>query len=153
MANITKYLEKGLLGYSVGKSVTGFTPPGSTYAALFITPPSVNYLDTTAEDGVEVSGTGYTRKSITWGDSTASTDLTNSSSIKNSAEIKWGVSPVIGSNWTGGLSSNITTICIFDNLTVGSGNLLWFGPLSTSITLTTGDTFTILANSLTLTLG
>jgi len=143
MANITKYLEKALLAHSVGKAT--FTKPANTYAALFTTSPSVNYLDSTAEDGVEVSGASYTRKQITWGDATASTDLTNSSSIKNSNPIVWNN---ITSSW-----GTVTTVGVFDSPTVGGGNLLWFGPLSASVTLTTNDTFTIPANSLTLTLG
>jgi hypothetical protein len=144
MANITKYLEKKLLEQSVGK-ITNFSIASGTYVALFTQSPTVNYVDNTAEDGVEVSGASYTRKQITWGNATASTDLTNSSSIKNSDSIAWNN---ITSSW-----GTVTTVGVFDSSTVGGGNLLWFGPLSTSITLITGDTFTIQANSLTLTLG
>lgn len=147
MANITKYLEKKLLAQSVGK-ITNFSIANGTFAALFTQSPTVDYLDTTAEDGVEINGTGYTRKSITWNSAAENTDVTNSSFISNSAEIKWGVSPSIGSNW-----GTVTTVCIFDSSTVGSGNLLWFGPLSSPVTLTTGDTFAIPVNSLKLTLG
>ena len=140
MANITKYLEKAFLNHSVG--LTLFSKPTNTYAALFTTSPTVNYTIGTT-DGLEI-GTSP-RPQISWNAAVASTDLTNSSSIKNSNSIAWSS---ISSN-----GNPITTIGVFDSPTIGSGSLLWFGPLSTSVTLTTSDTFTIPANSLTLTLG
>lgn len=153
MANITKYLEKKLLEQSVGK--TDFGSTFNAYAALFTSTPTVDYANTnTGRDGNEVSasGTNYARKQITWNSATANTDSTNSSFISNFTELKWpGATGTISGNW-----GTITTIGIFDSDLISNspaGNLLWFGPLSASVTLTNGDTFTINQNQLKLTLG
>jgi len=103
-----------------------------------------------------VSGAGYTRKEVQWNSAIANIDATYSSKITNANTIgsttkilKWpGATGTISANW-----GTVTTIGIFDSGTVGEGNLLWFGPLSSAVTLTTGDTFTIPNASLTLTLG
>lgn len=140
MANITKYLEKKILAHSVGK--TDFDAPTETYVGLFTSAPTVDY---TADnpDGVEVTSdnTDYERKEIAWNVAVASTDLTNSSYIKNSDSISW--ESIEGSYGT------VTAIGIFDQ----SDHLLWFGPLSQPVTLVADDTFTLDTNAITLTLG
>jgi hypothetical protein len=150
MANITKYLEKALLAQSVGvtnpTNNNNFSVSG-TYAALFTTSPTADYTST-YPDGVEVSNSigspVYTRQAITWGTAMNNVDQTNSSKIQNTNSIVWTAS----GNW-----GTVTTIGIFDNSNVGSGNLLWFGPLSASATLgSSGDTLTLSSGTLTLTL-
>lgn len=146
MANITKYLEKKLLEHSVGK--TGFTLPDPTYAALFTSSPTADYTPSTQGPAVEVTGTGYSRISMAskWNTAVDNNDLTNSSKITNSANLRWpGPSGTISATW--GL---VTSIGIFDAPT--AGNLLWFGPISLPVTLGSGDSFTIPQDSLTLTL-
>jgi len=145
MANITKYLEKKLLEHSIGK--TEFTVPSVTYAALFTSSPTADYTPTTQGPAVEVSGTGYVRVEVTnkWNTAVDNNDLTNSSKITNSDDLRWPAAGTISASW--GL---VTTIGIFD--AASAGNLLWFGPLSVPVTLGSGDSFTIPEDSLTLTL-
>lgn len=160
MANITTYLEKALLAHSVGK--TNFDKPANTYVGLFITTPTADYT-VSSPDGVELTtatAPGYARCKVAWNTPSVNTDLTNSSNITNTdtvttlgdTPLRWPVSGNIsGSNW-----GIITTIGIFDApLSSGSpaGNLLWFGALSSPVTLNIGDNFTIQKDSLTLTLG
>jgi len=125
MANITTYLENKFLEHSLG--VTAYTKPTSTYAALFTASPTI------AGGGTEVTGTGYTRQLITWGAAAAG-------QIANTAALTWTAT----GSWSSG--SSITSIGIFDTST--SGNLLYFGPLSASLVMTTSDTFTIPVGSL-----
>ena len=156
MANITKYLEKKLLEQSVGK-ITNFAINSETgvYVALFTSSPTANY-SSTARDGVEVTSTAtnYERKQILptgWNAAQDNLDLTNSSKITNSVDITWPSSSTISGNW-----GNVSSIGIFDaQLSSGApaGNLLWFGSLSSPVSLTNGDTFTIPSGNITLTLG
>lgn len=150
MANITKYLEKELLEHSVGKST--FTMPTQIYVGLFTSTPNANYTSA-APNGTEVtaSATNYARRPISlpggWNAAVDNNDLTYSSKITNSADISWpDETGLISGNW-----GEVKSIGIFDAPT--SGNLLWFGPLSTYVSLSSGDTFTIPSGNITLTLG
>ena len=140
MANITTYLENRLLNQSVGVAPTTPAWHTSTFAGLFIVSPTI-----AGTDGTEVGSTdnGYQRKAITW------TSASNGS-ISNSAALNWSASGY-WNNSTGATSAgSIGTIGIFNSST--AGNLLWFGPLSTSITMTSNDTFTIPIGNLNITL-
>ena len=149
MANITKFLEKKLLEHSVGKASWTSPTSGGTFAALFTVTPTVDYLDTTNEDGHELTQSGYSRLAITWNNAVANTDLTNSSKIVTSGTA--GVNDLV---WTAdGNWGTIVAVGIFNTGVKGTGDLLWFGPLSANAVLAvSGDTLTIPAGSLTLTL-
>jgi len=128
MANITTYLENQLLEHSLGK--TTFDKPTSTHAALFTTSPSISSA------GVEVTNSNnYARQPITWGSAL-------NGQISNSAVLTWSAT----GSWSGG--SSITSIGIYDSGNYGSGNLLYYGPLSAALTMTNGDTFNISIGSL-----
>lgn len=133
MANITTFLENKLLDHATGRS--SWTMPTSTKAALFTTTPTAAYTST-AQDGVEVTGGGYARNTVTWAPA-------SSGIIGNSTVLTWTASGI----WSS--SSPITTIGIFEAAT---NNLLWFGPLSASVTMLNTDTFTIPIGSLTITI-
>jgi hypothetical protein len=146
MSNITKYLEKRLLQQSVGVTTTGWV--STTYIGLFSVSPTVEYLGSNSTNiGTELTNTsangyGTTRQSIAWNLAVDNNDTTNSSKINNSTNPSW----TAGAVWP-----TVTTVGIFDGS--GSGaNLLWFGPLSSPVTLSATDNFTIPINSLTLTL-
>lgn len=129
--NLTNYLENVLLEHSTGK--TSWTKPTNTYAALYTVAP------TDSTSGTEVaSASAYARQVITWG--TAA-----SGSIANSANIRWPSTGSATGSW-----GVVVAVGIFDALT--SGNLLWYGPLSASVTIATGDSFQITSGGLTLTL-
>ena len=129
--NLTNYLENALLEHSTGK--TSWTKPTNTYAALYTVAPTDSTSGTEA-----ASANAYARQVITWG--TAA-----SGSIANSANIRWPATGSATGSW-----GVVVAVGIFDALT--SGNLLWYGPLSASVTIATGDSFQITSGGLTLTL-
>lgn len=140
MANITTYLENKLLEHSLGR--TSYTMPTTTYAGLFIVSPTQ-----AGNDGTEVASTdaGYARISMSskWG-AAANGTIANNTSLVWTATGYWGTT-------TGAVSASpITTIGIFDALT--GGNLLWFGPLSATVSMSNGDSFTIPSGNLNITL-
>lgn len=145
MANITTYLENKLLEHSVGKA--SYAMP-VTYVGLFTNSPSINYLVPNLITGDEVGrANGYERKLISWNSASSGT-------ISNSADITWTSTGPWNSN-NSGSATPIGYIGVFDSAnSVGSaGQLLWFGPLSAKISMAvSGDTFTLPAGSLTLTL-
>lgn len=135
MANITTYLENKLLDHATGR--LAFSKPANTYAALFVNTPTAAYTSA-SPNGSEVTGVGYSRNLITWA-------AASSGSIENiTTELIW----TAQGTWSSG--NQITTIGIFDTPTLG--NLLWFGPLSTSVVMTSGDTFKIPVGELNITI-
>lgn len=128
--NISNYLENKLLEHSLGK--TSFTMPATVYAALYLVTP------TETGGGTEVSGSGYARIATTW--NTAVNGV-----ITNAADIRFPSVSGAGSNW-----GTVVALGLLDAST--AGNLLWYGPLSASVTINTSDDFRIAAGGLTITL-
>lgn len=128
--NLSDYSENALLGHITGK--TPFTAPTNTYLALYTVSP------TDAGGGTEVSGGSYARRKLTWSSPTEGT-------IATSADTRF---PEVGNataNW-----GAVVALGIFDALT--EGKLLVYGPLSASVTINSGDNYTIIAGGLTLSL-
>ena len=145
MGNITTYLETKLVGHSVGKA--SYTMPTTVYAGLFISSPTAAYTSA-SPDGVEVGSIdhGYARLPISW-------NSASSGSITNSSALVWTATGYWNSATGASVSAEVKTIGIFDSLNnSGTNNLLWFGPLSAGVTLENGDSFTIEASNLVLTL-
>jgi hypothetical protein len=131
--NITDYLENAILNHVTGFAT--YTKPTNTFAALYLVAPT----DSTA--GTEVTlANNYSRQQITWG-------AAASGSISNSADIRF---PGTGGTFASADWGQIVAIGILD--AASSGNLLWYGPLSASVTVHTGESFTISAGGLTLSL-
>ena len=130
--NLTDYLETALLDHCTGRAT--FTKPTNTYLALFTVSPG----ETASGTEVASSG-GYGRQVITWG-------AANAGAISNSAVIRFPAgSSMASTNW-----GTVVALGIFDALT--SGNLLWYGVLPSSVTINSGDSYTIQTGGLTLTL-
>jgi len=143
MANITTYLENRLLAQSVGVAQTTPVWHTSTTVGLFITTPNASYT-LSVPTGTEVGSTdrGYSRKTVTW-------NAASGGSISNSANITWTATGLWGSTTGASTAQSISSVGIFD----AAGNLLWFGPLSAKVIIDqSGDTFTIPANDLIITL-
>ena len=115
-----------------GATAAAGTGPATLYVGLFTATPS------DAGGGTEVSGGSYARVSVTsslanWagtqgaGTTTASTGTTGTTSNNNAITF-----PSPTGNW-----GTITSIGIFD--AVSGGNLLIWGPLTTSKTVNNGD--------------
>lgn len=84
----------------------------------------------------EVTGGSYARKSITF-----NAAANPGGTISNSADILFVGMPAV----------TVTHVCLWDALT--SGNPLWSGALTASKTLNEGDSFQLIAGSVTATLG
>lgn len=96
---------------------------GSEFLALFVTDPGPT------GSGTEVSGGSYARKAITWG-AIANNKKSNSAAI----------------NFSNLPATSINHWAIYDEA-VG-GNLLYYGPLSTGVTVPVGGTFDVLVGNL-----
>ena len=124
MGALTDYLENKLLDHVLRN--VAYTPPATVYVGLFTAAPGET------GGGTEVSGGGYARQAVSF--SAAANGQTS-----NSADITF---PVATANW-----GTITHIALFDAAT--AGNMLWYGALSASKTIQTGDQFIIKAGNLT----
>ena len=147
MANITTYLENKLLEHSIKGNWTSSLPT-TTYVGLFIIPPTAAYTSGSPTGSEVAISHGYARKSsaanFTWG-------TANDGSISNSSDITWNAEGAWNVTTNATTAAPVTHVGIFDAST--GGNLLWFGPLSAAVTISSnGDSFTISQGNLVLTL-
>lgn len=131
MSNITDYLRNSLLNYAFG--VASYAQPVTLYAGLFTILPTTN-----SDPGTEVSASGYQRVAATW--SPASVGL-----ISNGADVRFPATGTTTSNW-----GAILGVGLYDALI--NGNLLWYGPISASVSLLAGNFFQVATNDLTISL-
>jgi hypothetical protein len=125
MAALSDYAEKLLLDWLVTTGAA--TRPTVWYVALYTAAPS------DSGGGTEVSGSNYSRKTITFAAATSPDGFTsNTNTLLFSA---------IGGSW-----GTITHLGIFDALT--SGNLLWHGALTAGKTISDGDSLEFLAGDI-----
>lgn len=117
----SNYLEGKIIEH-VLRNVS-YTSPTTVYSALFTSDP------TEANSGTEVTGGSYARQATTFGAHSGGVCL-------NSAPISFTSMP----------SATVTHIGIYDAST--AGNLLYYGALSTSLTVTTGSTVTFATSSI-----
>jgi hypothetical protein len=125
MAGFSDYLENKVVGHVFGGSA--YTAPATLYVALYTSAPS----DTGG--GTEVSGGAYARQ-------TAAFTVTNDTASNTSA-IEY---PTATANY-----GTVVAVGVFDALT--SGNLLAYGNLTTSKTVSTGDVFRFNAGAIDIT--
>lgn len=118
MGAFTNYLENKLLDHVLKN--TSYTPPTTVYVALHTADP------TEAGNVGEISGGGYIRKAATFA---AAADGATS----NTNKIEF---PVATGNW-----GTITHISIWD--AESAGNPLFYGALTASKTIGSGDQFII----------
>lgn len=128
-SGIADYAENKILDHSVGK--TSWTMP-STWVALYTATPS------DSGGGTEVTGGSYARfatSGATWNSASAG-------SISNAADITFVTATA---NW-----GTITGVALLDAATVG--NFIWWGDLTATKVVNSGDVFKFLAGQLVLTL-
>jgi hypothetical protein len=117
MAALSDFAEKLVLDWLM--TTGSATRPTSWHVALYTAAPS------DSGGGTEVSGSGYSRKTVTFAAATSPAGTTsNTGAVSFTA--------------TGGSWGTITHIGIFDAAT--GGNLLWHGGLTASKTVGDGDT-------------
>lgn len=127
MSAISNYLENALINATLRN--TSYTSPTTVYVGLFTTDP------TDAGSGTEVSGGSYARTAATF-------DAPSNGSSSTDADVQF---PQATGDW-----GTVTHFGLFDALT--SGNLLYYGALTASKTIETGDVFKIASGNLTVTL-
>jgi hypothetical protein len=122
----TTYLENIFLNLAL--RATAFTAPTTVYVALYTSTPGVG------GGGTEVSGGAYARQSTAYG-------AASSGQVQNNAAV---VFPQATANW-----GTITSFAILDAST--GGNMLYFGSLTTSKTINTGDQLQFATGGITVT--
>lgn len=134
MSAASNYLENKVLDHVLGN--TAYTPAGTIYLGLFTnasTNAAANLEAGTLTD--EVSGNGYARKAITF-------DAASGGSSASAATVTFDAAT---GNW-----GTITHVAVLDAST--SGNVLFWGAVTTSKTIESGDTFQVSAGNLTISL-
>ena len=157
MSAASNYLELEVLDHVLGEGARNFTSPAALYVALFTG--TAGTVLTALESGLNtVTGTGnwgyyevtptatnYVRKPVDFA-TAASGSAASSSTV---------TFPVAGANYdstTGSLGATVTCIAIVDHVTPANGNVLFFGQLTTSKTVSSGDQFTVSTGNLTVSL-
>lgn len=137
MSAASNYLENKLLDHVL--TATSFAQP-SRYLALFTNTSgnaAANLEAGTLTDEVSTSSTAYARQAITF-------NAASSGSSSSSATVTF---PTATANW-----GTITHVAIMDGNTAGSGNVLFYGAVTTAKTIETGDTFQVSSGNLTISL-
>jgi hypothetical protein len=118
--NLSDYLEDKVLDHILG--TTSYTMP-TVFLALYTVAP------TDSTSGTEVSGGSYSRKAVAF-------SAASSGSATNSANIDFAGMP----------SATVVSVAVCDALT--SGNILIYGSLASSRSVTDGDTLRISSGDL-----
>ena len=124
--SFTNFLETEILDHVFAGAA--YTAPGTKYIGLFTAAPGET------GGGTEVSGNGYTRKSMAFATSGATTS--------NNAAVEF---PTATGSW-----GTITHVGIFDAAT--SGNLMVYATLTASKAVASGDVFRVPSGDLDITL-
>jgi hypothetical protein len=122
--NLSNYLENKVLDHILG--TTSYTMP-TVYLALYTVAP------TDSTSGTEVSGGSYERKAVSFNASSSGT-ATNSANV----------------DFTGMPTATVVAVAVCDALT--SGNILVYGSLTSSRSVTSGDTLRIASGDLSISL-
>ena len=136
MSAASNYLENKVLDHVL--TATGYTAPTTRYLALFTntsTNAAANLEAGTLTDEVSNSGTAYTRKTVTFAAASGGSSATNATVTFDAATASWGT---------------ITHVAVMDNST--GGNVLFWGAVTTSKAIDSGDTFQVTSGNLTISL-
>lgn len=131
MSAASNYTEDKVLDHVLGQGARNFTSPANLYVALFTASTGLEANTPSAE----VSGGAYARKAIAFG-------AASSGSAANSATVTFDVATA---NW-----GTVTHVAVMDAAT--SGNVLFWGAVTSQKTIETGDTFQIAQGNLTVSL-
>ena len=154
MSNASNYIENELLDHVLGEGSRNYTP-ATLYLALFADTRSG--VAAALESGTSsTSGTGnwgyyeiQTSGSTNYARQEVNFNAASSGSATNNGAVPF---PQAGANYdtAGGAGNVVTHIAIMD--AASAGNVLFYGALSVSKTVTTGDTFQINDTALTVSL-
>lgn len=131
MSAASNYLENKILDHVL--TATAYTQP-SRYIALFTASPGEAGSFT---NEISTSGTAYARQAVTFAAASSGSSATNATVTFPTATANWGT---------------ITHVAVVDSDTEGAGNVLFYGAVTTSKQIDTGDTFQISSGNLTISL-
>lgn len=131
MSAASDYLENKVLDHVL--TATAYTQPGTRYLALFTANTGLESNSPSAE--VSTSGSAYIRKAVTFAAASSGQSATNATVTFDTATANWGT---------------ITHVAVMD--AESSGNVLFWGAVTTSKTIETGDTFQVTSGNLTVSL-
>lgn len=129
MGSKTNYLEDAVLNFFLRNNAGSVTAPANVYVALFTAPPGET------GGGTEVTGGSYARTVVTFSAPSPSGTTTNSADV---------TFPTATAGW-----GTVTDFAVFDAST--SGNMLYYGTLTSSRVVLTGDVVKFVAGQLTIT--
>ena len=136
MSAASNYLENAVLDHVL--TGTAYTAPTRRYLALFTNTSgsaAANLEAGTLTDEVPVAGTAYARVEATFAAASGGSSATNATVTFPAATSNWGT---------------ITHVAVMD--ATASGNVLFWGAVTTSKTIETGDTFQVTSGNLTISL-
>jgi len=136
MSAASNYLENKVLDHVL--TATAYSAPSTRYLALFTNTSgnaAANLEAGTLTDEISTSGTAYVRKAATFAAASSGTSATNATVTFDAATANWGT---------------VTHVAVMDAST--SGNVLFWGAVTTPKTIETGDTFQVSSGNLTITL-
>lgn len=136
MTAASNYLENKVLDHVL--TATSYTAPATRYLALFNNTSGnagTNLEAGTLTDETSTSGTAYVRKTVTFAAASGGTAATNATVTFDAATASWGT---------------ITHVAVMDAST--GGNVLFWGAVTTSKQIDTGDTFQVTSGNLTISL-
>ena len=137
MSAASNYLENKILDHVL--TATAYTQP-SRFLALFTGTASTtkdNLEAGTLTNEVSTSGTAYARQAVTFAAASSGTSATNATVTFPAATASFGT---------------ITCIAVMDSDVEGSGNVLFYGEVTTPKAIDSGDTFQVSSGNLTISL-
>lgn len=138
MSAASNYLENKVLDHVL--TSTSYSAPSNRYLALFTNTSgnaATNLEAGTLTDEISTSGTAYARQEVTFAAASGGSSATNATVTFPTATANWG---------------SITHVAVMDGDTEGSGNVLFWGAVTTAKTIETGDTFQVSSGNLTVSL-
>lgn len=136
MTAASNYLENKVLDHVL--RVTSYTVPSGLWLALFNNTSgsaAANLEAGTLTDEVSGSGTAYVRKTVAFSAASSGTAATSATVTFDAATASWG---------------SVTHVAVMDAST--SGNVLFWGAVTTAKTIDSGDTFQVTSGNLTISL-
>jgi hypothetical protein len=131
MSAASDFLENKLLDHVL--TATSYTAPTTRYLALFT---AVTGLETNSPSAeISTSGTAYVRKAITFAAASGGSSASSATVTFDAATANWGT---------------VSHVAVMD--AESSGNVLFYGAVTTSKTIETGDTFQVSSGNLTISL-
>jgi hypothetical protein len=134
MSAASDYLELKVLDHVLRYSTAPYTAPSTLYLGLFTASTGLETNSPSAEVSTG-GGTNYARQTVAFAAASAGSSSTN-------ATVTF---PAAGANW-----GTISHVAVMDAST--SGNVLFYGAVTTSKTIETGDTFQVSSGNLTVSL-